>query len=301
MLIKKVSARSILTSSTMINADFSANPYVGCPHACKFCNADYMKSFTHHTEDWGEFLDIKMWKPLKNVQKYKDQEIFIGTVTDPYNPWEETYRRTRTLLEELRGSGAKITIQTRSDLVLQDLELLKEFDEPCVELSINTLDEAFKGDTEKTVSVEARLNALKKLHEAGIKTVCVISPIFPEITDVFAIIEKVKDDCDLIRLESLGLFGANKDFFLNYIEETRPELILLYKTMYNKHIDAYWNELDEKIAAYAKAHGMAYLYGDKNAKRFASPPTLLNRFAGMEAKEDEDEEDEESIEEAEQS
>jgi DNA repair photolyase len=65
-----------------------------------------MKRFTNHPEDWGEFLDVKDWGIIKNPEKYKGKELFIGSVTDPYQPAEEQYKRTRMLLKQLQGSGA---------------------------------------------------------------------------------------------------------------------------------------------------------------------------------------------------
>ena len=72
-------------------------------------------------------LDVKHWPEIKNPQKYAGKELFIGSVTDPYNPQEEIYGRTRALLTQLQGSGAKISIATKSDLILRDLELIKSF------------------------------------------------------------------------------------------------------------------------------------------------------------------------------
>ena len=67
------------------------------------------------------------WKPIANPHKYDGERIVIGSVTDGYNPYEEQFRRTRRLLEELRGSNAEIMVCTKSDLVLRDLDLLKRF------------------------------------------------------------------------------------------------------------------------------------------------------------------------------
>lgn len=113
-----------LTKSNLPVSDYSVNPYVGCTHACKYCYASFMKRFTNHGEPWGEFLDVKLWPEIKNPQKYAGKELFVGSVTDPYNPQEESYKRTRTLLEQLKGSGVKLSIQTKSDLVLRDLDLI---------------------------------------------------------------------------------------------------------------------------------------------------------------------------------
>ena len=163
--IKEVEVKSILSKSNLPVCEYSVNPYAGCTHACKYCYASFMKRFTGHTEDWGTFLDIKYWKEIKNPGKYKDKELFIGSVTDPYNPQEETYGRTRALLEQLKGSGAKLSIATKSDLILRDLELIKTFSDARVSWSINTLDEHFREDMDNAVSIERRLAAMKAFFE----------------------------------------------------------------------------------------------------------------------------------------
>ena len=123
IIVKHIDTRSVMTKSNTPIGGYSVNPYVGCPHACKYCYASFMKRFTGHTEDWGTFMDVKNWPVIKNPKKYAGQKVVIGTVTDGYNPLEETYRNTRRLLEELKDSGADILICTKSDLVLQDIDL----------------------------------------------------------------------------------------------------------------------------------------------------------------------------------
>ena len=174
-IINEIDVKSVLTKSNLPVCEYSVNPYVGCTHACKYCYASFMKRFTGHTEDWGTFLDVKNWKELKNPGKYKDKELFIGSVTDPYNPQEETYGRARALLEQLKGSGAKLSIATKSDLILRDLELIKTFTNARVSWSINTLDEHFREDMETSVLIERRLAAMK----AFTLRVCGLPVLFP--------------------------------------------------------------------------------------------------------------------------
>ena len=107
--------------------------------------------------------------------------MFIGSVTDPYLPQEEIYKRTRTILMQLQGSGAKISIATKSDLILRDLDLIKTFPNARVAWSINTLDEDFQNDMDKAVSINRRLAAMKAFHCAGVRTTCFVSPFFPEL------------------------------------------------------------------------------------------------------------------------
>lgn len=108
--------------------------------------------------------------------------------TCPYNPQEEVYGRTRALLIQLQGSGTKISIATKSDLILRDLDLIKSFPNARVSWSINTLDGTFREDMDKAASIQRRPAAMEAFHKAGVRTTCFISPIFPGITDVKAII-----------------------------------------------------------------------------------------------------------------
>ena len=133
MIVKDMHVKDVITKSNLPVCDYSVNPYIGCEHACKYCYACFMKRFTNHAEDWGDFIDVKYWQPIKNPQKYAGKELFIGSVTDPYQPVEEQYRRTRALLEELQGSGALLSIATKSDLILRDLDYRnadKEYQRP---------------------------------------------------------------------------------------------------------------------------------------------------------------------------
>ena len=111
------------------------------------------------------------------------REAPSASVCDPYQPLEERYGRTRALLEEMAGSGCEISIATRSDLVLRDLDLIRQFPNARVSWSINTLDEGFRSAMDRGVPVERRLAAMKAFHDAGVRTTCLISPIFPGITD----------------------------------------------------------------------------------------------------------------------
>ena len=85
-----------------------------------------MKGSPGHTEPWGTFLDVKHWPAIKNPRKYAGQRVVIGSVTDGYLPQEEQFENTRKLLEQLKDSGAEILICTKSDLVVRDIDLLKE-------------------------------------------------------------------------------------------------------------------------------------------------------------------------------
>ncbi len=278
-IIQEVNVKSILSKSNLPVCEYSVNPYVGCTHGCKYCYASFMKRFTGHPEPWGTFLDVKYWPKIKNPGKYAGKELFIGSVTDPYNPQEEVFGRTRELLLELKGSGAKISIATKSDLILRDLELIKTFPGARVSWSINTLDEAFKNDMDDAVSIKRRLSAMEAFHQAGIRTTCFISPIFPGITDVKAIIRRAKGCCNLIWLENLNLRGSFKPVILDYIRKKYPDLVPLYEEIYTHQNRNYWINLDSELKSFAASEGLDYKTNDDSMERpFEAPPVVVNYF-----------------------
>ena len=235
ILIQDVETKNIMTKSTLPVGGYSVNPYVGCTHGCKYCYASFMKRFTGHTEPWGTFLDVKHWPAIKNPQKYKGQRVVIGSVTDGYLPQEAQFQNTRKLLEQLRGSEAEILICTKSDLVIRDIDLLKELGKVTVSWSINTLDEDFKNDMDNAVSIKRRLDAMKQVYDAGIRTVCFIAPVFPGITDFEAIFHQVRNQCDLVWLENL------------------------YDDIYNKGDRSYFRGLEDQAERLAKENSCPFV------------------------------------------
>jgi len=279
MKIHDIEVKSVMTKSNLPVADFSVNPYVGCTHACKYCYASFMKRFTNHPEPWGEFIDVKHWPAIKNARKFAGKEAFFGSVTDCYQPCEAKYGRTRALLEELQGSGISISIATKSDLVLRDLDLIKTFPNARVSWSINTLDEEFRCEMDRAASIERRLEAMRQFYEAGVHTTCFISPIFPGITDVEAIIRRAKDRCTLVWLENLNLRGDYKGRILQWIHEHHPELDGLYHAIYTRKERAYWQELDADLRHFCDAEGLRYLRNDDSQRaHHGEPPVVVNYF-----------------------
>ena len=278
-VIRIVETRGVVTKTDLPVCDYAANPYVGCTHACRYCYASFMKRFTGHPEPWGTFLDVKHWPKIRDPSKYYGKEIFIGSVTDPYLPQESEHGRTRALLEQLQGSGARISIATKSDLILRDLDLIASFPDARVSWSINTLDETFRGDMDRAVSIERRLEAMRKFHEAGVRTTCFISPIFPGITDPKEIILGAKDICNLVWLENLNLRGSFKADVMAYISERHPDLVPLYDRIYNRRDLGYWEDLDAEMRLFAEEQGLDYVTNDDSMNRpFDAPPIVVNYF-----------------------
>jgi DNA repair photolyase len=244
-----------------------------------------MKRFTNHPEPWGEFVDVKYWPEIKHPEKYAGKEAFFGSVTDCYQPCEAKYGRTRALLEQLQGSGISISIATKSDLVLRDLDLIKTFPNARVSFSINTLDEDFRKEMDRGVSIERRLAAMKAFYDAGVQATCFISPIFPGITDPVEIIETAKDRCNLVWLENLNLRGDYGARIREWIHENRPGLDELYYEIYNKKSRDYWTALDQRIREYTEKEGMPYLRDDdQHRSDFGDPPVVVNYFYHEEVK-----------------
>ena len=255
-----VQTKSIMTKSNGPLGGYSVNPYVGCPHACKYCYASFMKRFTGHTEDWGTFMDVKEWPAITNPQKYAGQKVIVGTVTDGYNPLEEKFGKTRLLLEQLKDSGADILICTKSDLVLRDMDLLTEINK-------------------RNRLTVRRLAAMKQVYDAGIRTVCFISPVFPGITDIEAIFERAKDQCDLVWLENLNLRGGFKKTIMDYIAAKYPHLMPLYEEIYGKRNRGYFEALEKKAEEMAHRYGCRFVDNETPYERVPQGhPTIVDYF-----------------------
>lgn len=179
--IKKVLTNNYISKTKIPDADYVINPYIGCPHKCIYCYAEFMKKFTNHTETWGggDFLDVKICPQLLNVKKLIGKRVVIGTVTDAYNKYEEKYRITRKILESLLYVNSEISILTKSNLVTRDVDLFKKMTKVEITFSMNTLDDNFRKDTEPFASsISERIEALKILVKNGIKTSIFLSPMF---------------------------------------------------------------------------------------------------------------------------
>lgn len=255
---KEVKVNDYVTKSNLPASDFVINPYVGCPHGCKYCYASFMKRFTNHKEDWGTFVDIKQCDKKINTKKLENKRVFLSSVTDCYNEFEEKYELTRNILKQLVDVNCELSISTKSKLILRDLDLLKQMKNLVVSMSINTLDENFKNDMDNASSISDRLNALKELHNNGIRTVLFMSPIFPYITDFKKIIDISKDYIDEYWFENLNLRGSYKQTILDYISDNYPDLVDKYNDIYNNKNKEYWKELSKEIEEYCKINNIKY-------------------------------------------
>jgi len=182
MIVKELHAKTILSKSKVL--EYTINPYVGCEHGCTYCYARFIKRFTGHGEEWGQFADVKINAPSllqHETEKKKIGRVWISGLGDPYQPLEREYELTRRCLEILSRQGWPVTIQTKSSLVLRDIELLRKFKGLEVTFSIATADENVRRIFEPNApSLRERIEALQKLHSEGVKTSVMIAPMLPE-------------------------------------------------------------------------------------------------------------------------
>lgn len=258
--VNEVRVGSYLTASKLPDADYVINPYVGCPHKCIYCYAEFMKRFTNHTaEDWGDFLDVKLTDKLIHLDKIGHASVLFGSVTDVYNSYEKKYELTRKILQEFIGSTAKVEILTKSDLVTRDIDVLKQIADLRVGISMNSLDDSFRKKTEPYASsVERRIEAMRVLHDAGIRTYLFMSPIFPAITKFVDIVERVLPFADSFCFENLNLRAGYLPRVLNFISENYPDHTEIFDTIYKKKDMSYWEDTSKEINKYCIDAGLDY-------------------------------------------
>ncbi len=142
-----------------------------------------MKRFTGHKEPWGQFVDVKVNAPdllKREITRKKPGRVWVSGVCDPYQPLEAKYRLTRQCLEILAQNDWPVTVQTRSALVLRDIDILKEGKNFEVGLTVTTADDSIRTLFEPNAPpIADRIKALEELHRAGIRTYAMIAPILP--------------------------------------------------------------------------------------------------------------------------
>jgi DNA repair photolyase len=189
MKVTEVQARSILTPQKLGSLagayDFSLNPYAGCAFSCSYCYVPKFPSARSGEQAWGSWVEVKVNAPeliRKERARIFGSRIFFSSATDPYQYLELRYRLSRRCLQELLCySPKKLTLHTRSHLVLEDLDLLKKFqDKLSVGISFTTDNEVVRREFEpKAPSISRRLQLLKTLSSNGIKVFASVSPLLP--------------------------------------------------------------------------------------------------------------------------
>jgi DNA repair photolyase len=202
MIVREIYARGILSKSKIY--DYTINAYTGCQHACTYCYARFMKRTTGHIEPWGEFVDVKINAPellQKEINKKTRGGVWISGVCDSYQPLEAKYKLTRSCLEILVEHNWQFTIQTKSPLVLRDIDVLRKGSDIEVGFTITTADDNIRQLFEPNAPlINERIKALEVLHQAGIRTFAMIAPMLPGAGELPALLQGKVDSIMIDRM-----------------------------------------------------------------------------------------------------
>ncbi|MEK6888054.1 MAG: radical SAM protein [Candidatus Aenigmatarchaeota archaeon] len=255
MKIREIQCKSAIGKCDFPGGGFAINPYIGCGHGCAYCYARFIKRFTGHAEEWGRFVDVRtntadvLRKQMKS-SKYKSQQIYIGTVTDPYQPMEAKYRITRKALEVLLEHDNPVSILTKSDKVLDDIDLLKQFKKVDVNFTVTSLDEKWVRFTEpRAPSVKQRLAAMKKLSGEGITVYAMMGPYWPFFTDPEKLFKEFKKaGVKRVFTESFNTTGGNFTGVENVLKKYSEHLAGMKEILFDsKRFYEFYREAENKV------------------------------------------------------
>ncbi|MEE9593802.1 MAG: radical SAM protein [Candidatus Hydrothermarchaeales archaeon] len=227
--------------------DYALNPYRGCGHGCIYC---YAPAVLREKRKWGEFVDVKLNIPTvlrRELRKKPRGQVGISTVTDGYQPLEKKYEVTRRCLEELAKVDFPVCIQTKSDLVLRDLDILKKFSDVEVGFTITTIDDEARKRYEPGASpVEDRITALEAIAGEGIETWVFVGPIMPYITDrdLHRFVRRLADaGVNTILVDKLRMKPGLKEKICPFYEENYPDLLPKFQAIKPDYYSAVRNEI----------------------------------------------------------
>ncbi len=176
----EIYVKNALAKSKLENTRYALNPYIGCEHRCVYCYAPYVLHIP--LDEWNSVVYVKRNIPtvLNKELKKKEGLITIGTVTDAYQPAEKKYEITRRCLEVLKKHRRKISILTKSSLILRDKDIIKDMDAE-IGVTLTTLDDEKRRKIEPYASsVDERLEVLREFSKSN-RTYAFIGPIFPDL------------------------------------------------------------------------------------------------------------------------
>ena len=269
--------RSLLNRCTAPRMPFrwTINPYRGCEFACKYCYARYTHEFMEIRDnlEFERKIFIKQqaaWLLRRDLKKVKlSESIAMGTATDPYQPAERRHEVTRSILEEFaQHRGFDLSIVTKSDLVVRDIDLLKrvaEHNKLFVNLTITTLDIDLARKLEpRAPRPDLRLKALRDLNKAGVDAGVICAPVMPGITDepeaLDALVKATKEaGGKYIYANALFLKPCSASIFLPFLEKEFPHLVKNYRERFESRSflsDAYRKHLSELMKRLREKHGM---------------------------------------------
>lgn len=252
-----VDAKGILTGSS---GYYGMNIYRGCTHGCIYCDSrSKCYQFTHPFED----IEVKQNAPalLEVALRSKRKKCMIGTgaMSDPYMHCEEKLRLTRKCLEIILKYGFGAAIQTKSDRILQDIDLLDEINRKTkcvVQMTLTTYDDDLCRIIEPRVcTTKRRIEVLMQMKERGIPTIVWLSPILPYINDTEENLIAILDACIKADVKGIICFGMG----LTLREGDRE--------YYYDALDRHFPGLKER---YIKEYGNAYELPSPNTKRLMS-------------------------------
>jgi len=250
--IIEVKCFSGLVLSKLPGLRYCLNPYIGCEHACKYC---YVSSILKDKEvalNLGEIIKPKinlLEVLIKEVKKKKKGVVGVSTSTDPYQPLEKKYNLTRKSLEILKNEGFPISIQTKSNLILRDLDLISSnlFD---IGVTVTTLNQELAEKLEpKASKPDARAQILEECASRKIQTWLFYGPIIPEVNDDYETIVKIvklaKKTGSKIIYDKLNLKKFVLKSLKSFLEDWDSTLIEKIPILVN--LQSKWNETFEKI------------------------------------------------------
>jgi DNA repair photolyase len=269
--------RSLLNrcTSARMRFEWTINPYRGCEFACKYCYARYTHEFMEMRDgvDFEQKIYVKqhaadlLRQELRQVKP--GQEIAIGTATDPYQPAERRFEITRAILEELaRHQGLELGMVTKSNLVLRDIDLLKRVAQNnrlSVNITITTLNVDLARILEpRAPRPDLRLEALRKLNQAGINAGVICAPVLPGITDSPRDLEKlVRATAGAggkhIFTNPLFLKPCSAAVFLPFLDQEFPALAESYRERYKDRAflpKAYGKRLSQLMTPLREKYGI---------------------------------------------
>jgi DNA repair photolyase len=288
-------ARSLLSRVTSVRRhpfQWSINPYRGCEFACKYCYARYTHEFMELRDPlaFEQKIYVKQqaaWLLHQELKKVRPGEgIGIGTATDPYQPAERRYNVTRAILEELAlHRGLRLGIITKSDLIVRDVEPLREISRHNslhVSLTVTTVNTQLARILEpRAPRPDLRLGAVRQLNLAGISVGVNCAPVLPGITDspsdLSAVVLAAKEaNARSIFAGPLFLKPCAAAVFLPFLEKEFPHLVESYRRRYAHSAflpSDYGKRINHLLAALRKKHGMVPTpragsrFGEKHSDR----------------------------------
>lgn len=269
---KEIKAKTILVKCGIPGIDYVINPYIGCRFSCIYCYASFMGRFVgKKVSDWGNYVFAKVNAPvllqneLKKLKaKGKGKELFISSVTDPYQGMEAKYKLTRQCLEILADFGFEgvVSILTKSDLVTRDIDVLKKLKKVLIGLTITSTDDSIARYFEKYAPpVSKRINALEILNKQGFKTYAFLGPLLPHVVAKPEKVEKLFVELSRVGtkdifIEHLNLSTYIKNRLINEMKGIDKEII---KKFYHSQSKTYRKELEKLIKHLIVKHNMHLL------------------------------------------